>query len=90
MKTNLILACLSLGLASCGKQETAADEPMVTETAAKPYPLGTCLVSGEKLGSMGDPHVIVHEGREIKFCCSHCEPDFRKEPDKYLSQLDKE
>jgi len=30
----------------------------------KPYPLTTCIVSGEKLGGMGDPYVFVHEGQE--------------------------
>lgn len=54
---------------------------------APTYPLDTCAVSGEKLGSMGKPHVIVHEGQEIKFCCSGCEPDFKKEPAKFLAKL---
>lgn len=55
----------------------------------KPYPLSVCLVSDEKLGDMGEPHVIKYKGREIKFCCDHCEKDFRKEPQKYLAKLDK-
>ena len=55
----------------------------------KPYPLTVCLVSDEKLGDMGDPHVIHYKGREIKFCCSHCEKDFRKDPKKFLGKLDK-
>ena len=54
----------------------------------KPYPLTVCVVSGEKLGAMGEPKAIVHEGREIKFCCGGCEPDFKKDPGKYLKKLD--
>lgn len=54
----------------------------------KPYPLDKCLVSGEKLGSMGEPHVIVHEGREIKFCCKGCVKDFTKNSAKYVAQVD--
>lgn len=46
-------------------------------------------MSDEKLGDMGVPHVIQYKGREIKFCCDHCEKDFRKEPEKYLAKLDK-
>ena len=53
----------------------------------KPYPLDTCLVTGGKLGSMGAPHVINYKGQEIKFCCDHCEPKFRKDPGKYLAKL---
>lgn len=54
----------------------------------KPYTLTTCLVSGEKLGSMGDPVVLVHQGREVKLCCSHCEPQFKADPAKFIKKLD--
>jgi YHS domain-containing protein len=56
---------------------------------SKPYPLSVCLVTDEKLGDMGEPHVIQYKGREIKFCCDHCEKDFRTEPQKFLAKLDK-
>ena len=55
----------------------------------KPYPLETCLVSGEKLGEMGKPVVFTHEGQEIKVCCKPCKPKFLKEPAKYLEKLKK-
>jgi hypothetical protein len=55
---------------------------------AKPYPLATCIVSGEKLGGMGEPYVFVHEGREIKLCCKSCLKDFNKAPAKYLKALE--
>jgi hypothetical protein len=54
----------------------------------KPYPLSTCVVSGEKLGSMGDPVVYLFEGREIKFCCSNCEKEFKADPAKFVKKLD--
>ncbi|MCX6894809.1 MAG: TRASH domain-containing protein, partial [Verrucomicrobia bacterium] len=56
--------------------------------AAKPYPLQTCLVSGEKLGEMGKPFIYTHEGREVRFCCKNCLKDFKKDPAKYLKKLD--
>jgi YHS domain-containing protein len=68
---------------SCTRQETTVEN----ESSLVPYPLETCLVSGEKLGSMGEPVVIQHEGREIKFCCDSCVPKFKKEPAKYLEKL---
>ena len=82
-----LLAGLLLGSIACTKNDTpdaavSADEPAVS------YPLDVCLVSGEKLGGMGEPVRIVHEGREIKFCCESCEPKFKKSPEKYLAKLD--
>jgi YHS domain-containing protein len=54
----------------------------------KPYPLKTCVVSGDKLGEMGDPFVYAYEGREIKFCCKGCLKDFKKDPAKYIKIID--
>jgi hypothetical protein len=88
MKTILIpLTVIAIASVSCNKQEDSTAVSAV-ESGTKPYPLDTCLVSGEKLGSMGEPVVIIHEGREIKFCCDTCVPDFKKNPEKYLPKLD--
>ena len=70
----LLLLCL--GLASCGKTSNAGS-----------YPLTTCIVSGEKLDSMGEPHVFTHEGKEVRLCCKSCLDDFNKEPAKYMAKL---
>jgi len=56
--------------------------------AAKPYPLDKCIVSDEKLDSMGKPFVFTHEGQEIKLCCKSCQKDFKKDPAKYLKKLE--
>ncbi len=55
---------------------------------AKPYPLKTCVVSDEKLGSMGKTYVHKYEGREVHFCCKACVKDFNKDPKKFLKKLD--
>lgn len=70
--TSALLALITL--ASCGPKGT-------------PYPLDTCIVSGEKLGSMGDPYVFVKDGQQIKFCCKGCLKDFNKEPEKFLKEI---
>ena len=70
----ILLLCL--GLASCGKTSNAGS-----------YPLTTCVVSGEKLDSMGDPYVFTHEGTEVRLCCESCLDDFNKEPAKYMAKL---
>lgn len=97
MKTNkhiLIAAALvstPFLIASCGEKKADTDtgkaDTEAATTAAKPYPLDVCLVSGEELGSMGEPHVFVHEGQEIKMCCDKCVPKFNKDPEKYLAKL---
>lgn len=63
--------------------------PPAEAPKVKPYPLDTCLVSGEKLGEMGKPLVFTHEGQEIKVCCKPCKPKFLKDPAKYLPKLTK-
>ena len=54
---------------------------------AKPYPLDKCLVSDEKLDSMGKPYVFTHDGQEIKLCCKSCQKDFNKDKAKYVKKL---
>ena len=51
----------------------------------KPYPLTTCVVSGEEFH--GDPVVFVHEGQEIKLCCEDCLDAFKKDPAKQLAKI---
>jgi len=65
----------------------AASSAMAADEAAKPYPLDTCVVSGEKLGEMGDPYVFTQDGQEIKLCCKNCLKKFNKDPEKYLKKL---
>ncbi len=58
--------------------------------AEKPaYPLTTCVVSGEKLGSMGKSYVHEHKGKEVQFCCKSCLKSFDKDPAKYLAKIEK-
>jgi YHS domain-containing protein len=86
-----ILAALSLtAFVSCKEDKaTAVDPPAETAKIAGDYPLDVCVVSGEKLGSMGEPFVITHEGTEVRFCCDGCVPKFEKDPAKYLAKLKK-
>jgi len=55
---------------------------------AKPYPLSTCVVSGDKLGDMGDTYTFTYKGREIKMCCKDCRKEFDKHPAKYVKKLE--
>jgi hypothetical protein len=68
---------------------TSLNGAEASKAKAKPYPLDTCLVSGEKLGADPSmkPYVFVHKGQEIKLCCKNCLKSFNKEPEKYLKKL---
>ena len=61
----------------------------LAEEANSAYPLTTCVVSGEKLGEMGPPVVINHQGTEVRFCCNGCVKKFNADPAKYLAKLGK-
>jgi YHS domain-containing protein len=53
----------------------------------KTYPSDVCIVSGNKLGSMGTPVPMIHNGQEVKFCCKPCIGKFKKNPEKYLKKI---
>lgn len=55
--------------------------------AADSDPLSTCVVSGEALGSMGQPIIIHQEGVEVRLCCKGCVKKFNADPAKYLEKL---
>ena len=74
-------------LASCGKSEAPPAKPAASDAA--PYPIDTCVVSDEKLGSMGEPVVIDHEGTTVKFCCKACIDEFNEDPAKFVAKLKK-
>ncbi len=52
------------------------------------YPLDVCVVSGAKLGSMGEPYEYKHDGRRILLCCAGCVRAIENNPEKYLKKLD--
>ncbi len=83
----LVLAAAVAAVATISR----ADGTNSVAVAGKPvpYPLGTCVVSGDKLGGdMGPPIVFIYQtngiNQEIKFCCPDCKPKFLADPDKYM------
>ena len=59
----------------------------VMAAPGKPYPLKTCLVTDNELGSMGKVISRTYEGREVKFCCKPCVKKFEANPAKFLKKL---
>jgi hypothetical protein len=89
MKKNL-LSIAALSLFACLASSaglSAADTTATPAEAAKPYPLNTCIVSGEELGSMGKPIAKVHNGQEVKFCCKSCMKKFDKDPEGMIKKM---
>jgi YHS domain-containing protein len=81
-----VVASLSVTLGGCASRQDKSSASSSSATT-KPYTLSTCIVSDEELGTMGKPVVYNYNGQEIKFCCSGCEDDFKKDPEKYLKKL---
>lgn len=66
---------------------TAKLDAAIVEAQLPSYSLKTCPVSGEELGTMGDPINLVAANRLIRFCCTGCIKTFKKEPAKFLAAL---
>ncbi|MGE3309263.1 MAG: hypothetical protein AB7O66_04775 [Limisphaerales bacterium] len=83
---------VGLCCASCKKDFTKdkdANLAKIQEAAkkVKPYPLMTCIVSGEAL-EKDEAVGAVAEGREFMFCCKSCMKDFKKDTAKFAKKLD--
>ena len=78
----LTMAATGLLIVSCSATGSSSTLSKVT-----PYPLKTCVVTDNTLGSMGDPVTKIHNGQEMKFCCKPCVKKFDANPDKYLAKL---
>jgi YHS domain-containing protein len=91
MKSKIIITtimALPLAVASCSNDaETNAGQSEAAPASTDDYALTTCVVSGEELGSMGDPIEYDHNGTVVKFCCKSCIPKFEAEPEKYVAKL---
>ena len=102
MKTTLkllllpIVTAFTIFLTGCGGEEDphhdhdGHDHSAATDESAAGdagYPLTTCVVSGESLGSMGIPVKVVHDGTTVKLCCKSCIDDFNATPEVFVDKL---
>lgn len=77
--TAMLAAVLGMGFAAHAEDQAHKGDP---------YMLKVCPVSGEELGTMGDPVVQVKNGREVSFCCNSCPGKFDADPKKYTAKMD--
>lgn len=82
LKTVLLtLTTLALSVAP----SLAADKKV--KLKVKPYPLDTCIVSDEKLGSMGEAVTFTEGDQEVALCCESCKKDFNKDKKALLAKI---
>lgn len=77
----------------CEKDKACADCPQCPAGKSATAEAKTCPVSGEKLGSMGEPYAYTYKeagkpDRTILLCCKMCVKSFEKNPAQYLAKLD--
>lgn len=91
LKNILAIALLTgsaLFMTACASSGGSSGSTAATSVGGtKPYPLKTCIVTENDLGSMGDEQRIFYQGQEIKFCCKPCEAKFLGNPAKYLARI---
>lgn len=94
MQKSLVPAVLlALGLATTPAFAASSEKAPAPAKGTDTYPLKTCVVSGEPLGSMGEFVAYTHSepgkpDRVVRFCCDGCIDDFKKEPAKFLKKID--
>ena len=87
-KSFSILAITLAGLTSCS-DSSSRDGKAPTDSASPISEVAVCPVSGEKLGSMGDPITVQVKGQTVKLCCEGCKSKLLADPDKYLAKSSK-
>jgi hypothetical protein len=63
--------------------------PVGKEDEAAIKAQATCPVSGEKLGSMGDPIKVLIGDKSLYLCCSGCLSKVESDPELYLGKVAK-
>jgi hypothetical protein len=95
-RLNPALAAAYFGATGAGRTPAAAPAPKSQAPASSSLSAAdkklaaaqkVCPVTGAALDSMGGPVRVIVGTRVIFLCCSGCEDEFRKEPQKFLAKL---
>lgn len=90
-KNQLVRLCCKMCVRDFQKDPSkyvAKLDKAVIQRQGKKYPLDTCPVSGEKLGSMGKPIDHVIGNRLVRLCCKGCDKRLMKNPVKHIATID--
>lgn len=77
--------------ADLGESSETTDESEVAELSAEDKALVEAQMFcpiGDKLGGMGTPIKVMHEGKPVFLCCEHCREPFLKDPEKGLAAIE--
>ncbi|MDF1800112.1 MAG: hypothetical protein P1V81_13115 [Planctomycetota bacterium] len=90
-KNRLVRLCCKMCITKFEKDPDsyiAELDKAVLEAQSKDYPLTTCPVSKEELGSMGRPLDRVVGGRLIRLCCKGCIKKLAADPARFVATVD--
>lgn len=97
MKIRLMFTILLFTTVFAGCRSTQQYTPIDTSTHSTPRRATghwggqkTCPVTGEALGSMGDPIAVQVQGHAVWVCCEGCVAAVKDDPDKSLQYVQKE
>lgn len=63
-------------------------DAQIIENQLPLYPLETCAVSGQELGSMGEPLNVVVGNRLVRLCCAGCKGQVEQKREEIFAKLD--
>ena len=75
------------GSTSSSSADSSSTSSTTSGATVKPYPLNTCIVTDNELGSMGEIVTKTYGDQEVKFCCKPCVKKFEANPTKFLAKL---
>lgn len=97
----VLLLAIPLASAQDASSRKLPTAPSAPEAPAKPlsdaeivaaqkpsYPLKTCVIGGDELGSMGDPVEHVVDGRLVRLCCKGCVKGVDENPAAAIAKID--
>lgn len=82
-------ACICMsGLSAMAQTEAQITPAPIVTPIAHPYPLTTCIVSGEDLGEGDEAIIRVVDGREVRFCCEGCTDEYAENTEAFNEKID--
>ena len=89
--TRLVKVCCKgciKGVQKNPAEALAKVDAAMMEAQAESYPLETCVISGEPLGSMGEAISTMYGYRLVKVCCKGCIKGVQKKGHEVIAKLD--
>lgn len=82
----LVVVGLFSGLAFAGGCSLSGGPAAADKPAAKEAVNTTCPVMGGEIAK-DTPYTAEYKGKKVGFCCAGCVPAFKKNPDKYMKEI---